>query len=101
MSDDLTLWNAHARRTDPVTSHEAAASIEPDRMARGQQAIYDALVILGPMTDEELYPTVRSHLSPSGARTRRAELVDVGRVRDSGVKRLLASGRRAIVWEAV
>jgi hypothetical protein len=37
--------------------------------------------------------------SPSGIRSRRAELVDLELVEDSGERRLLSTGRRAIVWQ--
>jgi len=39
--------------------------------------------------------------SQSGLRSRRAELVKIGLVRDSGKRAQLRSGRYAIVWEAV
>ena len=92
---------AVARRTDVWSSHEAASSIK--RIRESQQAVLEALTILGPMTDEELVSRYggRPQQSPSGLRTRRSELVELGVVRDSGQRRVLRSGRRAIVWEAV
>lgn len=97
---------ARARSTDPETSHAAARSVKD---LRSSQA--DVLVVLRrmvPMTDEELVETyqdlarsgfVRSQ-SPSGIRTRRSELVELGLVEDSGQRETLRSGRRAIVWKA-
>jgi hypothetical protein len=40
-------------------------------------------------------------LTDSSIRTRRAELVTLGHVRDSGHKRATARGNPATVWEAV
>jgi len=93
-----------ARRTDPRTSHDAAATV------RGQTATHARLMSLlrerGPMTDEEIaaawvdmtriaaWPKV----SPSGLRTRRAELVDEGKVVDSRLTRQTQAGRRTTVW---
>jgi len=37
--------------------------------------------------------------SQSGFRTRRSELVDEGLIEDSGVRAVLASGRKAIAWQ--
>ena len=101
---------ANARLTDPETSHQAAASV--DNITATQTAI---LKLLGafPMTDEELvlhydqqirmgadsYDFPRA--SASGIRTRRAELVQLGFVKDSGQRAKMASGRNAIVWEHV
>lgn len=97
---------AHARRTDPQTSHAAAASVSNIRQS--QQYILGFFKQYGPMTDEQLqarisrassgttFQTVR--LSPSGIRTRRSELVTLGMLRDSGNKLALQSGRKAIVW---
>jgi len=61
------------------------------------------------MTDEELFvcynKAVAQRLaplaSPSGVRSRRAELVALGFVEDTGLKRKLVSGRNATVWKAV
>lgn len=57
-----------------------------------------------PMTDEEIFTALAQHgyvMSPSGARTRRKELVDLGLVEDTGVTILTKSGRGAIVWRMV
>lgn len=99
---------AHARRSDPVTSHEAAASIPSEKIRISQDAILTVFRRVGPMYDEEL----QSHYlrlqgiaglpaqSESGIRTRRKELVDKGRLRDSG-RKVTPPGknRRSIVWE--
>jgi hypothetical protein len=88
---------AVARVTDPSTSWEAAASVTG--LATNRQAVLSLLTGYGPMTDETIYDRLpEGFMSPSGARTRRAELVDAGLVEDSGEKRLTRSGRRTIVW---
>jgi hypothetical protein len=90
---------AHARRTDPVTSHEAAASVQ--HITRTQLMILAALRERGPLTDEQLVLHFRglSVASPSGLRSRRAELVEAGLVHPHGYG-LTASGRRTIIWQA-
>lgn len=92
---------ARARPTDPETSWEAARSLSdlPARM----RAVASILVAT-PMADHEMvtaYAQVPSlpAQSPSGLRTRRAELVKAGIVRDSGRRTETPSGRAAIVWE--
>lgn len=90
--------NAVARRGDPSTSWDAARSIGPDTLRESQQAVLAILQALGPMTDDELI--LRVEQSPSGARTRRAELTALGLVHDTGKRARLGSGRHAIVWAA-
>lgn len=92
-----------ARRTDPSTSHAAAASVRDLR--KSQAAVLYVLATHGGMTDDELQRRYAAmpqlpRQSESGVRTRRRELVDAGLVRDTGRKAPLASGRMAIVWEA-
>lgn len=100
----MTLFDdwleAHARRTDPWTSHEAAASVK----VRESQKLVLSLLRQGPATDEELAD--RAHaasaaISPSGLRTRRCELVVLGLAVDTGERRRTAAGRQTIVWAAV
>lgn len=102
------LWDEPvARNTDPDTSWEAARSIPRERIRRSQQAILTILQWRGPSTDEGIWDRLARkdldapRMSPSGARTRRSELVAMGKVRDSGKRERLQSGRQAIVWEAV
>lgn len=93
---------ARARNSDPVTSHEAADSV--NRIRESQQHVLDVLRIWGAATDEEIYErlgTARLRISPSGARTRRSELVTKNLVVASGDYGLTASGRRSIKWRAV
>lgn len=94
-----------ARRTDRSTSHAAARSV------RNQTATHARLVEVmeryGPATDEEIaayygnlaqlfdWPPV----SPSGLRSRRAELVDLGTIVDTGEKGRTTSGRSCTIWE--
>ena len=47
-------------------------------------------------TDEEMREAL--DLSPNTARPRRCELMEMGRVRDSGRTRTGASGRKCVVW---
>ena len=94
---------AHARRSDPHTSYEAAGSIT--RLRIRQHAVLKVLQDYGPMCDQALIPLYQT-VSPvpqseSGIRTRRNELVDKGLVKDSGRFVLLKTNRRAIIWEAV
>lgn len=98
---DETVQEAHARRTDPGTSHAAAASVR--NMTALQLLILRTLREIGPCTDERLAEYLQEHdmttLSLSGLRTRRAELVQLGAVRDTGQTQLTLAGRSAIVWE--
>lgn len=97
---------AHARNTDPETSHAAAASLPDERLRRSQQAVYDVLQHCGPLTDVELIMQYQRYgglpaQSESGIRTRRSELVRRGMVEWTGEKRRLVSGRQANVWVAL
>lgn len=99
---------ARARKTDPSTSHAAAASI--DELPKRQRAVLDIFhLFTGPMTDENLVMKYEARTrnphdasrrqSPSGIRTRRAELVAQGFLRDSQRKGKTRSGRSAVLWE--
>ena len=98
---------AHARRGDPVTSHEAAASLKSEEIRRSQLAVLRLFERFGPMYDAQMldrYQTVQQPWelptqSASGLRTRRSELVAKNILEDSGVKVIPpGSRRRAIVW---
>lgn len=99
---------ARARRTDPKTSHQAAASI--DDLPKRERDVLDIFhLFTGPMTDENLVMKYDARTrspgagmrrqSPSGIRSRRAELVAQGFLRDSKRKGKTRSGRSAILWE--
>jgi len=90
---------AYARSTDPLTSHEAAASV--DNITETQQAILKALKRSG--TDVDLVDRYRNlkgapRASESGIRSRRSELARLGLVKHVGTTKL-ASGRTAKVWQ--
>ena len=99
--DDLPLFaQAHARKTDPVTSHEAAKSITPS-LNKVEQGIYDALCsfLPGGATSDEIseasgiiYRTVTPRLKP---------MCKKGFVVDSGEHKRGDSGRRQIIWMAI
>jgi hypothetical protein len=90
----------HARHTDPSTSHSAAESVE--NLTMTQEYILVSLV--RPGTDVDLIQRYNNskhapRASESGIRSRRAELVKLGLVQDTGLRTRLASGRQAIVWQ--
>jgi hypothetical protein len=109
IDEALATTVAHARTSDPGTSHAAARSITPETMRASQRAVLRIFERQGAMTDEQLAkeydhrftwePSLFPRQSPSGLRTRRKELTDAGLLRDSGIRRKLYSGRLAIVWE--
>jgi hypothetical protein len=101
--------SAVARRSDPETSHEAAASV---KNIRESHAFVKMLFRKhGPMTDEQawkIYSRDYLHhvsgapvMSPSGLRSRRAELTPPrGKgIRDTGLKSKTTSNRNAVVWD--
>jgi hypothetical protein len=91
-----------ARTGDPITSHDAAASVK--RIRESHELLLAAFERFGYMSDTELakrLASVGAMLSPSGIRSRRAELVEMGKLRDSGRTDILPSGRRSIVWMLV
>ncbi len=97
------MTEARARSTDPQTSHDAAKSVESGWITVAQGAILNRLRNDGPLTDERIIARLRDQrvsISPSGARSRRAELVKLGLVEDSGKREKTASGRQTIVWRA-
>ncbi len=93
-----------ARHTDPETSHDAAKSVKD--LTATQAAIVRILREHGPMVDQDLslHYRVMAHgkrapwAAESGIRSRRAELVELGLVVDTGARQKLASGRQSIVW---
>lgn len=93
-----------SRISDPVTSFEAAASVR--NITETHQNIVTILEDLRQATDEEIANYYAQavgvygwkKVSPSGLRSRRAELVDAGILKDSGVKGRTASGRLTIKW---
>lgn len=115
MSEQLDLFGgappadeAHARTTDPWTSHAAARSLTADRLRDTQAAVLDAFHRYGPMHHERL---VLAYLeerwrwgwplqSVSGLRTRTSELVAAGYVEDTERTVRLPSGRQSKVWRA-
>ena len=91
---------AFARKTDPTTSHQAAESVKD--ITTTQAFILRAL--RKPRTDVDLVAAYRAYktapeASESGIRSRRSELVALGKVVDTGARIKLASGRNAIVWQ--
>jgi hypothetical protein len=90
-----------ARLTDPATSHAAARSVGDTGTIRAR--ILELIRTEGPLTDEELLELFeRRHpasATPSGIRTRRKELVDMGYLEDSGQRGTTRAGRQAAIWQ--
>lgn len=90
-----------ARKSDPVTSHEAAASVKDLPIIK--QTILK--ILRWPMTDEQMIATYNTYVlagkvpasSDSAMRTRRAQLVREGFVESVGYG-VTRFNRRTIVW---
>lgn len=93
--DDGGPLFAQARKHDPATSHEAAARASVNV---GRQTVLGIFLEHRELTDEQLVRLVGHSMSPSGARTRRAELVQMGQIVDSGRRTLTTSRRKTIIW---
>lgn len=98
------------RPTDRDTSQEAASKLTNGKLRHSQEIVYNLLVNLGPMTDDELRRELLAivpKVSKSGPATRRHELELAGWVKpvldDDGktVKRLSDAGGPMTVWRAV
>ena len=89
-----------ARKGDPETSFEAASSLKAVRITKTRQAILDLLQEHpAGLSDEQIARAYQGpEASPSGLRTRRAELADAGLVVDTGRRARTRSGRRTILW---
>ena len=87
----------HSRATDPETSKQGPCSY---RMNQSRSDVL-RMLRLRPLTDIELVAAMSPKMSASGARSRRAELVRMGLVKDSGKRRKASSGRLHAVWEVV
>jgi hypothetical protein len=111
MTPDLFNWNestdpdtplyTRARKRDMKTSKMAANGLD---LSKGQKRVMIAFRSRPPMTDEELIVTLQElglPLTPSGARSRRAELVKKGAIKDSGQRRAGQTGNMMTVWEVV
>lgn len=97
---------AHARATDPQTSHAAARRITNSQKVRAH--IEYLFRNLGRMHDESLIvnylassSNLRPHATEQSIRSRRKELVDRNVLRDSGEKKLTRAGNPSTVWEIV
>lgn len=95
---------ARARVDDPVTSHEAAASVT--HITATKEVIL--LLLKKPATDVELVdryknaheldPVSVPRASESGIRSRRAELANAGLVVETGQFGRTPAGRKATIW---
>lgn len=96
------MASAHARRSDPFTSHAAAASVLD--LTATQRYILEAFGNGNGFTDDELikyYGSTYGLVHPasdSSIRSRRSELVDMGKVMDTGSTRPTPFGRASTVW---
>jgi len=86
---------ARTRRSDPITSHEAA---DTNDVHGSQVAVLLTLAASGPLADHELVARIGFY-SPSRVRTARHELAESGLVEFAGIYRLTAGKRRTQVWQ--
>lgn len=105
----MGIFKARARKTDPVTSHEAAATIS-EPVTHSRMKMVELLLQAQSMDDETLVDLFHSSAaiglckmaSPQGIRSARANLVKDGKVQAvDGVFTKTRMGNNAHVWEWV
>lgn len=93
----LGIDSPRARKTDPITSQEAADATA-GIVAHSQAAVLSTLATVGPLSDVEVVDWLGyrgEHLSDSRIRSARSELVGMGLVEFSGYYHLRTTGTRA------
>lgn len=105
MQQSLLDQVAHARHSDPETSH-LAAGVASNRLTETQERILSILTIQGPKTDEQITTAYRdywpeSRVTEQSLRSRRSELVTNGKVRFTGEYGLTSHAGKTRIWEAV
>lgn len=86
-----------SRRTDPVTSHRAAAAAEASgTVGRHEEMILEALAKRDGMTSEEIAEL--AGLDRVAAARRMKRLEELGRVRRGEPRLSAKSGRPGVVW---
>lgn len=88
-----------ARRTDPTTSHQAAADARTNATTHRARVLATLRAHPEGLTDFELAAILG--LQQTSAGKRRGELRDAGQVCDSGARRPSPSGSSAIVWRTI
>lgn len=103
MSQTSLFEQAHARASDPETSHVAAARASKG-LTQTKERILALLTIKGPMDDEALVEEFSDYYpgtaTPQSIRSRRAELVRAGKVRFTGDYSVTHTGGKSRIWEA-
>lgn len=89
---------ARARRTDPVTSHDAADGVTPHLSVLQRQVLGWAVRQVGGFIDPELQDFFDN--PGSTHRTRRCELVDLGLIKPVGVRAYEDKKFGFTVWAA-
>jgi hypothetical protein len=93
---------AHARREDPETSHEAAASVTPESISIQKRNIISTLRKLQLASDRQIIRAYHrdfgKRVSEQSIRSRRNELTKAGLIEWSGKFQTPPSGRRERLW---
>ena len=97
--------HTRARADGRETSQEAAKAVTmTPTLNANQWQVYNAFRATGPAIHQQVVRVTRDRghkQSSSGIRTRTAELVEIGLVRDTGRTAKTEAGFNATVWEAV
>ena len=98
------MSTAHARNSDPITSHMAANSVKDfTELQKRILSLFD--MSNAGLTDEELIKAYKEAFgfvwpaTDSSLRSRRSDLHHRGSLRDTGTKRLTKAGGKTIVWD--
>lgn len=96
---------AHARNSDPATSHYAAESVS--NITEVKRRILQTFEKYGAMTDEQLIENYNKlwgnsfKASVSGLRSRRCDLVREGYLQETAIHGTTSNGRKSTVWGLV